>query len=107
MICFPRVMDWDQQTHFQTCRRVLNRAVWSSLAASWLLLSLLVRAFALEGLLILGLDGTIERHWGARIAACGIYLDPVRSSQSHFVKTSGLRWLSGRQLIIVAASIYG
>ena len=88
-----RVMGWDQQTHFQTYHRVLNRAVWSSLAASRVLLSLLVHTFAPEGPLILGLDDTIERRWSAQIAARGIYRDPVRSSQSHFVKTSGLRWL--------------
>jgi hypothetical protein len=41
-----------------------------------------------------GLDDTIERRWGKQIAARGIYRDPVRSSRSHFVKTSGLRWLS-------------
>jgi len=29
-----------------------------------------------------------------RIAAKGIYRDPVRSSDSHLVKASGLRWLS-------------
>jgi hypothetical protein len=57
------------------------------------LLSLLVRAFAPDGPLILGLDDTIERRWGAKIAARGIYRDPVRSSQNHFVKASGLRWL--------------
>jgi hypothetical protein len=42
----------------------------------------------------MGIDDTIERRWGKRIAARGIYRDPVRSSDSHFVKTSGLRWLS-------------
>jgi len=36
----------------------------------------------------------IERRRGDRINAKGIYRDPVRSSQSHFVKASGLRWLS-------------
>lgn len=88
-----RVMGLDQQPHFQTYHRVLNRAVWSSLAASRMLLLLLVRAFAREGPLIFGVDDTIERRWGAKIAARGIYRDPVRSSQSHFVKASGLRWL--------------
>ena len=88
-----RVMGLDQQTHFQTYHRVLNRAVWSSLAASRILLLLLVRAFAPEGPLLFGLDDTIERRWGAKIAARGIYRDPVRSSRSHFVKVSGLRWL--------------
>ena len=37
---------------------------------------------------------TIERHRGAKIAAKGIYRDPVRSSKEFFVKTSGLRWVS-------------
>src|ERR687894_795997 len=32
-------------------------------------------------------------HRGERIAAKGIYRDPVRSSRGHFVKASGLRWL--------------
>jgi len=88
-----RIMGLSQERHFQTYHRVLNRAVWSSLAVSRILLQLLVRAFAPEGPLIFGLDDTIERRWGARIAARGIYRDPVRSSRSHFVKVSGLRWL--------------
>lgn len=88
-----RVMGLDQQTHFQTYHRVLNRTVWSSLAASRILLSLLVHTFAPDGPLIFGLDDTIERRWGTKIAARGIYRDPVRSSRSHFVKVSGLRWL--------------
>jgi hypothetical protein len=40
------------------------------------------------------LSATIERRRGAKIKAKGIYRDPVRSSHSHFVKASGLRWLS-------------
>ena len=88
-----RVMGLDQQVHFQTYHRVLNRAAWSPLAASRILLRLLVRAFAPHGPLVFGLDDTIERRWGARIAARGIYRDLVRSSRSHFVKVSGLRWL--------------
>jgi hypothetical protein len=50
-------------------------------------------AFAPHGPLIFGLDDTIERRWDAKIATRGIYRDPVRSSRSHFVKVSGLRWL--------------
>src|SRR3979411_1716068 len=42
----------------------------------------------------IGLDDTLERRWGAKIKARGIYRDPVRSSHGHFVKASGLRWLS-------------
>ena len=44
--------------------------------------------------LIFGIDETIERRWGRKIRARGIYRDAVRSSKSHFVKTSGLRWIS-------------
>ena len=88
-----RIMGLGQEPHFQNYHRVLNRSAWSSLAASRILLQLLVRAFAPEGPLVFGLDDTIERRWGARIAARGIYRDPVRSSRSHFVKVSGLRWL--------------
>jgi hypothetical protein len=88
-----RVMGLDWEKHFQTYHRVLNRAAWSTLAASQILLRLLVRTFAPPGPSIFGLDDTIERRWGARIAARGIYRDPVRSSRSHFVKVSGLRWL--------------
>ncbi len=82
------------EKHFENYHRVLNRAKWSSLEASHILLGLLVGAFALCGPIILGLDDTIERRRGAKIKAKGIYRDPVRSSHGHFVKASGLRWLS-------------
>jgi hypothetical protein len=58
------------------------------------LLGLLLDAFAPKGPVILGVDDTIERRRGKRIGAKGIYRDPVRSSKGHFVKASGLRWLS-------------
>jgi DDE superfamily endonuclease len=82
------------EKRFQNYHRVLNRARWSSRAASRILLGLLVRTFAPAGPILVGLDDTIERRWGEKIQARGIYRDPVRSSRSHFVKTSGLRWLS-------------
>jgi len=46
------------------------------------------------GPLVFGIDETIERRRGKRISAKGIYRDGVRSSGSHFVKASGLRWIS-------------
>jgi DDE superfamily endonuclease len=73
--------------------------VWSSRALSRVLLLLLIQTFALTGDLIFGIDETIERRWGAKIKACGIYRDPVRSSHSHFVKASGLRWLCTMLLV--------
>jgi hypothetical protein len=89
-----RVMGLSGAKHFQNYHRVLNRAVWSSRELSRLLLRLLVATFATAGPITLGIDETIERRWGSQIKARGIYRDPVRSSHSHFVKASGLRWLS-------------
>src|ERR671938_643889 len=88
-----RVMGLAQARRFERYHRVLNRAHWSSLAVSRVLLTLLVATFAPTGPLLLGIDETIERRRGKCIAAKGIYRDPVRSSHEHFVKASGLRWI--------------
>ena len=87
------VMGLSAAAHFQTYHRVLNRAVWSPLGASRLLLRLLVAVFVPAGVVVCGLDETIERRRGAQINAKGLYRDPVRPSRAHFVKVSGLRWL--------------
>jgi hypothetical protein len=42
---------------------------------------------------VIGVDETLERRWGKKIAAKGVYRDPVRSTQERFVKSSGLRWV--------------
>jgi hypothetical protein len=89
-----RVMGLSNEQQFQNYHRVLNRAVWSPLALSRVLLRLLLEAFVpADAPVVLGLDDHIERRRGAKISAKGIYRDPVRSSKSFFVKTSGLRWL--------------
>ncbi|MEH1985206.1 IS701 family transposase [Nostoc sp.] len=87
------VMGLSKEEHFQNYHRVLNRAVWSNLEASRVLLIMLVTMFVPSGPIILGIDDTIERRKGHKIKARGIYRDPVRSSHGHFVKVSGLRWL--------------
>ncbi len=89
-----RVMGKGNTPQFQTYHRVLNRARWSALQGSRMLLGQLVQVFAPSGPIIIGVDETIERRWGANISARGIYRDPVRSSKSHGVKASGLRWVS-------------
>jgi hypothetical protein len=89
-----RVTGLSSIRRFERYHRVLNRARWSGLAVSRILLSLLVAAFVPDGPIVVGVDETIERRRGAKIAAKGIYRDAVRSSRSHFVKASGLRWVS-------------
>ena len=83
---------WERR--FVSYHRVLNRAVWRDRVGTRRLFDLLVATFVPRGPVLLGVDDTIERRRGKRISAKGIYRDPVRSSKSFFVKTSGLRWLS-------------
>ena len=89
-----RVMGLAGEKHFQNYHRVLARAQWNCLAVSRILVHLIIKSFALAGEVVIGFDETIERRRGKQIKAIGIYRDAVRSSRSHFVKTSGLRWLS-------------
>jgi hypothetical protein len=97
-----RIMGLSAAPNFQTYHRVLNRAVWSPLYASRLLLRLLVAVFVPSGVVLFGLDDTIERRRGKQITAKGIYRDPVRSSHAHMVKASGLRWLGCMVLTPIA-----
>ncbi len=89
-----RVMGLSQGRNYALYHPVLSRAVGSGLAASASRLRLLLRAFDPDGDRVFGIDETIERRRGETIAAQGIYRDPVRSSKSHFVKASGVRWMS-------------
>jgi hypothetical protein len=89
-----RAMGLDQRKTFHRYHRVLSRAKWSSMEASHILLGSLVEAFVPEGdPLVVGVDETLERRRGKRIAAKGIYRDPAHSTHSHLVKTSALRWV--------------
>ena len=94
-----RTLGLSQLASFQNYHRVFNRAKWSSLQASRTLLKLLVDTFVPTGPLVLGIDEVLERRWGPKIAARGIYRDSARSSQSFFVKSSGLRWISLHLLV--------
>jgi hypothetical protein len=65
-----RVMGLSGEKHFQNYHRVLNRAAWSSLEASHILLGLLISTFASRGPIMMGLDDTIEHRDGAKIKHC-------------------------------------
>jgi hypothetical protein len=89
-----RVMGLADEPSFRRYHEVLSRARWDTRAVARRLLLYILDRLLPEGEVVIGIDDTIERRWGARIKARGIYRDPVRSSKGHFVKTSGLRWLS-------------
>ena len=52
-----------------------------------------MEAFVPQGPLVFGIDETLERRYGKKISAKGVYRDPVRSTHENFVKASGLRWV--------------
>ena len=86
-----RITGRSRERRFVNYHRVLSRAAWCPRAGARILLGLLVDAFVPRGPVVMAIDDTIERRWGRCIRARGIYRDPVRSSDAHFVKTSGLR----------------
>jgi hypothetical protein len=92
--CALSIMGLREIATFTTFHRVLNRNRWSLRDLAFRLLHQLIATFVPAGPVVIAIDETIERRWGARIKARGIYRDPVRSSHGHFVKASGLRWIS-------------
>lgn len=89
-----RAMGLEHEKQFHKYHRVLSKAKWSAYQGSRILLTLLLSALASDSEpLVFGIDETLERRWGSKIKACGIYRDAVRSSHSYFVKCSGLRWM--------------
>ena len=90
-----RVMGRCDHRDYARYHEVLNRAVWSPRQAARILLMLLLQHLEQgDGPLVFGIDETLERHRGPKIKSLGIYRDAVRSSRSHLVKASGLRWVS-------------
>ena len=94
-----RIMGLADAADFALYHHVLSQARWDSRAIARKLLTMILERFLPAGALIIGIDDTVERRWGRKIAARGIYRDPVRSSHGHFVKASGLRWLAFMAMI--------
>jgi len=90
-----RILGRDRDPDFCTFHRILKPGSVVVPGGGGQLLIMLIKAFVPSGApIVIGLDDTIERRLGPKISARGIYRDPVRSSKGHFVKASGLRWLS-------------
>ncbi len=84
-----------QHGDFAIYHHVLNRARWSPLQLSRVLLLLVAgRLGSSTEPLVFGIDETVERRWGRKIAAKGRYRDPVRSKDDQVVMTPGLQWVS-------------
>lgn len=89
-----RVMGLAERPGCGRYHEVLNRARWDARDVSRRLLLHMLAVLWPSGEVVIAIDDTIERRWGPKIKARGIYRDPVRSTKGQFVKTSGLRWLS-------------
>ena len=90
-----RVMGLSGDRNYARYHHVLNRAAWSPLQVSHVLLKLLLQHLDRgDGPLVFDIDETMERRQGPQISVLGIYSDAVRSSRSYLVKASGLRWIS-------------
>ena len=84
-----------QHGDFALYHQVLNRARWSPLQLSRVLLLLVAgRLGSSNEPLVFGIDETVERRWGRKIAAKGRYRDAVRSTDDQVVMTPGLQWVS-------------
>jgi len=101
-----RIMGLAEAADFALYHHVLSQAHWDSRVIARKLLCLILERLLPAGPVIIGIDvlredlSTIERRWGKKIAARGIYRDPVRSTHGllsscrSIVKAGGLRWLS-------------
>ena len=85
------VMGLAEQPNFQNYHRVLNRAVWSNLQASKILLTILVMVFIRDEIIVCGIDDTIERRKGEKIKTKGIYAARTRRSSSSTTGESSIR----------------
>ena len=89
-----RAVGLREERHFTSYHRVLNRAVWSPLRLSRLLLELIVTTLLPpHAPLILVIDSTLVRRTGRRIVWKGRFHDAVRSQPGHVATSEGIHWL--------------
>ena len=89
-----RAVGLRDERHFTSYHRVLNRAVWSPLRLSRLLLELIVAMLLPpHAPVILLVDSTLVRRTGRRIVWRGRFHDAVRSQPGHVATSEGIHWL--------------
>lgn len=89
-----RAIGKGQDKNWSKYHQVLNRAQWSGLAVSQLLLELIMTTLVRAGdTITIAVDETLERRWGPQIRKGGHWRDSRSSSKRLHVSTRGLRWL--------------
>jgi DDE superfamily endonuclease len=89
-----RAVGLRDERHFTSYHRVLNRAAWSPLRLSRLLLQLIVTTLLPpHAPVILVVDCTLVRRTGRRIVWKGRFHDSVRSRPGHVATSEGSHWL--------------
>ncbi len=102
-----RAIGKEQETSWSKYHHVLNRAKWSGMKVSRLLLTLIVATFVpREGIVTIAVDETLERRWGPQIRKCGHWRDSRSSSKRLQVSSRGLRWLVFAVVIHVPWTAY-
>lgn len=102
-----RVMGREQESDWSKYHHVLNRAQWSGLQVSEILLKLLVKTFiSRRAPITITVDETLERRWGPQIRKRGHWRDSLASGRNMNVSASGLRWLVFALVIAVPWSSY-
>jgi hypothetical protein len=97
-----RAVGLEDAKDFSSYHRVFNRAKWSPVVMSRILLGLLVAAFYPAGApLLFVVDDTLERRRGKRIRYKSLFRDAVRSSKQHPVTSYGIRWVCVALLVQV------
>lgn len=87
-----RVMGLKGECTFDKYHKILNRAHWSTLKGSRMLLDKIVGLG--QDPIVIAVDEHIERRQGRRIKVKGCYRDAVRSSKKCVVKCFGIKWIT-------------
>ena len=85
-----RMLGKEQAGNWSKYHQVLNRAKWSGLAVSQILLRLMVATFvSAQGVITIAIDETLERRWGPQIRKRGHWRDSLASSRQMNVTLAG------------------
>jgi hypothetical protein len=98
-----RVMGLADESGFRRYHEVLSRTRWDARAVARRLLLYIIDRLLPDGAVVIGIDDSIERRWGARIKARGKRHKTLTDwGRQAILQTK--RWLPNRRLVFVADS---